>query len=77
MFENNIKVYVKTNTVNQIVAIGSDVFIKDLSDWILIDEGTGDKFAHAQTQYLSKPLIDEKGQYNFILEGKTIKEKEM
>ena len=75
--ENLINVYVKTNAINQIVEIGSDVFIKDLSGWILIDEGTGDQFAHAQTQYLSKPLIDENGQYNFILEGKTLKEKEM
>lgn len=75
MFENGIKVYVKTNTDNQIIAIGSDVFIKDLSGWVLIDEGIGDKFAHAQTQYLDKEIIDENGNPNFELDGTTVKKR--
>lgn len=73
--DEKIKVFVKINENNEIVEIGSSVFIADLVDWIYVDEGYGDKFAHAQAQYLNKPLMNEQGGYNFILEENVIKEK--
>lgn len=46
-----IGVYVKRDGFGKVVEINSDIFIEDLSGWEKIDEGFGDKYAHAQTQY--------------------------
>ncbi len=59
------KVYVKLDTQNRITAINSSAFLADTTDWIKIDEGLGDKYHHAQNNYLFKPLIDENGIYNY------------
>ena len=69
MIEQPIKVYVKVNENNEIIDVGSSIFIKDLIGWIKIDEGFGDKYAHAQSQYFEKPLINEDGSYNYKLTG--------
>ena len=60
-----IKVYVKINTNNEIIEIGSSIFIQDTAGWIEIDSGFGDRFAHAQSQYFEKPLMNEDGSYNY------------
>lgn len=66
MEENNkIGVYVRTDSNNNIIEINSDIFISDLTGWIKIDEGVGDRYAHAQSQYFDKPLVDDNGNYNF------------
>lgn len=59
------KVYIKIDDNTNITDINSDIFIKDLRDWIKIDEGTGDKYAHAQGHYFNKPLTNENGVYNY------------
>lgn len=67
--ENLIKVYVQLDAHKSIVAINSDIFINqnDLSNWIEIDEGQGDKYAHAQSNYLENGLCDEQGRPNYKL----------
>ena len=65
MIEQPIKVYVKVNDKNEITEVASSIFIKDLTGWIEIDSGFGDKYAHAQSQYFDKPLINENGVYNY------------
>ena len=65
MEEDLIKVYLKTDDNNNIIDINSSVFLTDLTDWIEINEGTGDKYAHAQGHYFNKPLINENGVYNY------------
>lgn len=68
-----IGVYIKVNDNNEIVAICSDIFIDDVSNWLKIDEGEGDKYAHAQSLYFEKSLIDDNGNYNYRYEnGKII-----
>lgn len=57
------KVYVKLNSENYIIDINSDIFINDYSGWQKFDEGYGDKYTHAQTNYFSNGLIDENGNY--------------
>lgn len=59
------KVYIKVDNNNNVVDINSSIFVKDTDGWIYIDEGYGDKYDHAQSLYLNKPLINEKGQYNY------------
>lgn len=68
-----IKVYVKTNEENYITEINSSIFLADTSGWIEIDEGYGDKYAHAQGNYLDKPLYDEQGRYNYkLIDGEVV-----
>lgn len=71
MIEQPIKVYVKVNDKNEVVEVGSSIFIEDTTGWIEIDEGFGDKYAHAQSQYFDKTLINEDDRYNYKLIGKS------
>lgn len=68
-FEQPIGVYIKTNADGYITEVGSDAFIKDLSGWTKIDEGYGDKYRHAQSQYFKNPLINDNGEYNYKYEN--------
>ena len=61
---SSIKVLVRLNENREITQIGSSIFL-DYTDFIVIDEGVGDKFAHAQNQYLDMDLADDYGRYNY------------
>lgn len=63
--ENKISVYIKTDSNSNITDINSDVFINDTDGWIKIDEGIGDKYTHAQGNYLSNGLTTENGIYRY------------
>ena len=62
---SKIKVYIQTDINKTVTAINSSIFISDITKWTEIDEGNGDKYAHAQSQYLEKGLMDEKGRFNY------------
>lgn len=71
--ENKYIVYVNTDEQARIIAINSSAFLVDLTDWIRIDEGSGDAYHHAQGNYFNKPIIDERGIYRYKLEdGKAV-----
>lgn len=72
--EQPIRVYVKVNADGYITEINSEIFIKDFTGWIEIDKGYGDKYAHAQSQYFDKSLINEFGKYNYKYENGIVKE---
>ena len=55
--ETPIGVYAKYDENGNVKEVNSDIFIDDLSGWTKIDEGFGDRFAHAQSQYF-EPNID-------------------
>ena len=55
------KVYVKINLQGNITAVNSSGFLDDLTGWLYIDEGIGDNFHHAQSNYFEKPLYEEHG----------------
>jgi len=63
MAQKPIGVYVKINSDGYVVDINSDIFINDFDGWLKIDEGFGDLFAHAQSQYFGAPLVNENGEY--------------
>lgn len=66
MEENTpIKVYIRLNENNEVIEINSEIFIKDTKEWIEIDSGFNDKYSHAQSQYLDKPIYNEEGKYNY------------
>ena len=69
METQKIKVYVKLDENKVIKEINSSIFLIDINDYIEIDEGYGDKYAHAQSQYLEKGMIDNKGRLNYKFDG--------
>ena len=72
--ENEYKVYVSLQD-GYITSINSEIFLsqEEIQTMTEIDKGKGDKYAHAQSQYLEKELVDEKGRYNYkFVEGKVI-----
>ena len=68
------KVYVSLQD-GYITSINSEIFLsqEEMDTMTEIDKGQGDKYAHAQGQYLEKGLLDEHGRYNYkYVEGKVI-----
>lgn len=70
-----MRVFIKTDNKNRITAVNSEIFISDFSGWTEIDRGDGDKFAHAQGNYLPKSLTDENGVYRYKYENGVISER--
>lgn len=67
-----IKVYVKVDEQSRITAVGSSIFVADPTGWVQIDEGYGDRYAHAQSQYFDS-LTTGDGVYKYKLEdGKAV-----
>ncbi|OFS20979.1 hypothetical protein [Clostridium sp. HMSC19A10] len=71
MEENQIKVYIKIDANNCIIEVNSSIFLKDISHYTYIGEGTGQKYAHAQNYYfpIGKPLKNGKGIPNYKYEN--------
>ena len=66
-------VYIKTDNTNRITAIDSSAFLSDITGWTEIDSGFGDKYHHAQGNYFSQPLYDERGICRYkMVDGKPI-----
>lgn len=71
---NEYKVYVSLQN-GYITSINSEIFLlqEEMDAMTEIDKGQGDKYAHAQSQYLEKGLVDEQGRYNYkFVDGKVI-----
>lgn len=54
-------VYVTVRDDGAVIAINSSGFIADVAGWTKIDEGSGDRYHHAQNNYFPKPVLDERG----------------
>lgn len=70
------EVFVMADEAGTIVNINSSAFLDDTDGWIKIDEGAGDKYHHAQNNYLDKPLYTLEGRevvYNYkLVDGKVV-----
>lgn len=66
MDTESCKVLVQTDEAGRVTAINSDAFVSG-GGWTAIDEGEGDRYRHAQNNYLLKPLTDERGVYRYKL----------
>lgn len=68
---NNHIVYVKADSSGRITAINSDAFLSKTDGWVQIGSGVGDKYHHAQGNYLPLPLMTEQGAYRYkLVKGK-------
>lgn len=72
---DNYKVYIKTDDNNLVTAINSSAFLSDTTGWTELDEGTGDKYHHAQGNYLPKGLMTDDGIYQYKYEGGELQER--
>lgn len=71
--DNSYRVFVLADESSRIIDINSDAFLADTAGWTQIDEGTGDKFHHAQNNYLQGPRYDEHGIPRYKLQdGKAV-----
>lgn len=66
MDTESCKVLVQIDDAGRVTAINSDAFVSG-DGWTQIDEGEGDRYRHAQNNYLLKPLTDERGVYRYKL----------
>lgn len=69
------RVYIKTDDYGNVVDINSDAFIADTEGWTEIDSGEGDRYHHAQGNYLPKLLTDEHGVYRYKYENGAVCER--
>ena len=66
-------VYVKLDEENRITGVNSSAFLRDITGWIEIDEGYGDKYHHAQGNYFPQPIMDDRGIYRYkMVDGKPV-----
>lgn len=69
------QVYAKTDEFGRIIAVNSSAFLQDLTGWVQVDEGAGDRYHHAQGNYLLLPLMDDAGAWRYKLENGSIVER--
>lgn len=72
MEEIKYKVYIQVDENNIVKRVDSEWNINDVENWIFIDEGEGDKYQHAQSNYLEKGLFDEQGRFNYGYVGRIL-----
>lgn len=67
------KVFARADEEGRVIEINSSAFIDGESGggWVEIDSGYGDRYHHAQGNYLDGPLMDERGVYRYkLVDGK-------
>lgn len=75
MAEEQYTVYVRTDGEGRILDIGSDAFLRSVDGWTAIDSGSGDRYRHAQGNYLPGPVTDVYGVCRYRLAGGEIIER--
>lgn len=65
------RVFIKTDESGRIIDVNSSAFLFDTTGCVQIDEGTGDRYHHAQNNYFPKPKYDERGipRYAYVPDG--------
>ena len=70
------RVFILLDDNNRVTRIeGEYTLPQDLTDWIQIDEGYGDKYNLAQTHYLDKPLMTDDGIFQYKYENDKVVER--
>ena len=66
-------VYVKPNENGYITAVNSSAFLSGTTGWTEIDRGSGDKYHHAQGNYLPESIVTDGGAYRYkLVNGKPV-----
>lgn len=67
-------VYAKSNDAGYLTAVNSSAFLPDTTGWTKIDEGQGDRYMHAQGNYLPEPIYTDSGVYRYKLVNGAVEE---
>ena len=67
MQEQPWRVLVRTGNAGRVIEINSSAFVQDATGWTEIDSGYGDRYHHAQGNYLPGQLMDWRGVYRYKL----------
>ena len=66
-------VFVNSNASGYITAVNSSAFLPDTTGWVEIDRGNGDKYHHAQNNYLPQPLRTYGGAWRYkLVDGQVV-----
>ena len=68
------KVYIKVDGNIVTACDGGYTMPKDLTGWIFIDEGYGDKYNLCQSNYFEKPISNIGGSHNYRYENGVVRE---
>ena len=71
----NYNVYIRIDDKGRVVGINSSAFLEDSAGWVQIDSGTGDRYHHAQGNYMPKPIYNWSGVPVYKMEMGEIKER--
>ena len=70
------RVYILTDEAGRVLRLEGEYSLPaDLTGWIKIDEGNGDRYALAQSHYLPHPIFTHDGLYRYKLAGGTVTER--
>ena len=73
MMAQRYKVLIRVDDAGRVVAINSSGFLQNADGWVEIDSGWGDKYHHAQGNYLPSTLADRRGLYLYkLVEGRIV-----
>lgn len=75
MQEQPYKVLVRVDDAGRVTAINSSAFVQDADGWVEIDSGWGDRYHHAQGNYLPLPLRDDRGVCRYRLADGAVMER--
>ncbi len=71
-----VKVYAKLDANNNLLGPpASSIFLQDATGWTQIDEGSGDKYIHAQGNYLPGPAVTKEGIPRYHWDGEKVVER--
>jgi hypothetical protein len=69
------KVFALVQNNGCIAAVNSDAFLTDTAGWTELDAGEGDRYVHAQGNYLPGSLRDDAGRFHYKLVEGTVLER--
>ena len=71
------RVYVKLDSKKSIISVNSSAFLDTVEEWLQIDEGVGDRYHHAQSNYFDLPIYTADGFPRYkLVEGKAVERTE-
>ena len=55
------RVYIRVDDAGRVVNINSNAFLSNVEGWVEIDKGIGDRYQHAQGNYMPRPIFNSEG----------------
>lgn len=66
-------VYAKPDSNGYITSVNSSEFLMDMTGWVEIDSGYGDRYLHAMGNYFPTPLMTDGEAYRYkLVSGKVV-----